>query len=218
VSVDVISLTSGRVIAATEGAVLPGELLLVRGQPRAATEIADEELVERLRSGDAAAYDLLVTRHMRRAFSIAYRVLGQREDAEDLVQDAFLAALEKIDTFQEGRRFAPWFYRILVNRGLNARKSRSLRQTEALPADLSGPGDSPLHHAERAELRERLETAMAALPDRQKTIVRLFELEGFTSPEIAEILEVSDGTVRWHLHQARQTLRAALAPFVRRNS
>lgn len=205
------------VIARTEGAALPGDLLLVREPPRALGELTDEELVERVRAGEVACYDHLVTRHMRRAFSVAYRVLGQREDAEDLVQDAFLTALEKIDSFQVGRRFAPWFFRILVNRGLNARKARTLRQTEALPTELSGPGASPLHQAEVAELRERLEVAMASLPERQKAIVRLFELEGFSSPEIAEILEVSDGTVRWHLHQARQALRETLAPYMRRN-
>ena len=71
--------------------------------------------------------------------------------------------------------------------------------------------------AERTQLRERLEAAVSVLPERQRAIVKLFELEGFSSPEIAEMLELSDGTVRWHLHQARQTLRQALAPFARRN-
>ena len=66
------------------------------------------------------------------------------------------------------------------------------------------------------ELRERLRRAMDALPERQRVIVELFELEGFGGPEIAEILEISDGTVRWHLHEARKTLRRALAPYERR--
>jgi len=178
----------------------------------------DAALVERVRAGDAAAFDLLVSRHLRRAFSVAYRLLGQREDAEDLVQDAFLAALEKIDTFQTGRSFGPWFYRILVNRGLNARKARSLRRMEAIPMDAAAQVLSPLRETEQAELREHLAGALAELPERQQTIVRLFELEGFTSTEIAEILELSDGTVRWHLHQARQRLRESLAPFARRIS
>ena len=211
------TLTAVPLTAGTEAVVLPGDLLHARDQRRVVTEVTDEALVERVRGGEVAAYDALVNRHMRRAFSVAYRVLGQREDAEDLVQDAFLTALEKIDSFQEGRRFAPWFFRILVNRGLNARKARTLRQTEALPTEISGSAASPLHEAEVAELRERLEVAMKSLPDRQKAIVKLFELEGFSSPEIAEILEVSDGTVRWHLHQARQTLREVLAPYMRRD-
>jgi RNA polymerase sigma-70 factor, ECF subfamily len=185
--------------------------------PAAAGAPDEAELVERVKRGDAAAFDRLVSLHMKRAFSVAYRLLGQREDAEDLVQEAFLAALEKIDTFQAGRSFGPWFYRILVNRGLNARKSRSLRRTEELPAEARAAGASPLRETEQAELREHLARAMAGLPERQRTIVRLFELEGFGSTEIAQILEIPDGTVRWHLHQARQKLREALAPFARRN-
>lgn len=181
-------------------------------------ELHEPELVERVRHGDSAAFDLLVQRYLRRAFSVAYRLLGQREDAEDLVQETFLAVLEKIDTFQSGRSFGPWFYRILINRGLNARKARSLRHTEDLPPDVPTSARSPLRETEQAELREYLAGALDELPERQRIIVRLFELEGFTSMEIAEILELSDGTVRWHLHQARQKLREALAPFARRNS
>lgn len=180
-------------------------------------EVDDSLLVERVRAGEAAAFDLLVTRHMKRAFSVAYRLLGQREDAEDLVHEAFLAALQKIDTFQSGRSFAPWFYRILVNRGLNARKSRSLRRMEELPAEVTDHAHSPLRETERSELRDQLVGAVATLPPKQQAIVQLFEVEGFSSPEIAEILELSDGTVRWHLHQARAKLREAMAPFVRRS-
>lgn len=206
--------------AAADVGLAPTVLSVPAGQERAAAvvEVDDTELVERVRAGDTAAYDVLVTRHMKRAFSVAYRLLGQREDAEDLVQDAFMAALEKIDTFKAGRSFAPWFYRILVNRGLNTRKSRSLRRMDALPPEISDTSRSPLRDTERSELRERLETVLAMLPPRQKSIVELFELEGFSSLEIAEVLGLSDGTVRWHLHQARAKLREALGPYVRRNN
>lgn len=193
---------------------VPGE----RGRAAPIVEVDDTELVERVRAGDVAAYDLLVTRHMKRAYSVAYRLLGQREDAEDLVQDAFLAALEKIDTFKAGRSFAPWFYRILVNRGLNSRKSRSLRRMDALPPEISDSSRSPLRDTERAELRELLTTVLGTLPPRQKSIVELFEVEGFSSLEIAQVLGLSDGTVRWHLHQARAKLREALKPFISRNN
>jgi RNA polymerase sigma-70 factor (ECF subfamily) len=208
----------GDMTAATEARVLHRQRS-ERVEPEAPRpQLADEELVERVRRGDADAYDLLVTRHMKRAFAIAYRLLGHREDAEDLVQESFLVALEKIDTFKTGLRFSPWFFRILVNRGLNARKSRSVRRTDELAPELTAGGASPLRQAEQAELREHLAGVMERLPERQRTVVQLFELEGFSSPEIAEILEVSDGTVRWHLHQARQVLREALAPFIRRDT
>ncbi|HEX2090766.1 MAG TPA: sigma-70 family RNA polymerase sigma factor [Longimicrobiaceae bacterium] len=173
----------------------------------------DAQLVERVRRGEAGAFDQLVARHMRRAFGVAYRLLGQREDAEDLVQEAFLAVLERIDTFQAGRSFAPWFYRILVNRGLNARKARALRVTEPIPETAAARSTAPDREAERSELREELRSALEALPERQRTIVELFELEGFSGPEIAGILDIPEGTVRWHLHEARRTMRLALAPF-----
>lgn len=178
----------------------------------------ESALVERVRRGDAAAFDALVVRYMRRAFGVAYRLMGQKEDAEDLVQETFLAVLQRIGTFEPGRPFAPWFFRILVNRGLNARKARSLRTTGEIPESAASALASPEREAERGELRDHLRSAMETLPDRQRTIVQLFELEGFTSPEIAGILEISEGTVRWHLHEARKTLRRALAPHDRRAS
>jgi RNA polymerase sigma-70 factor, ECF subfamily len=183
------------------------------GASVAATALEESELVERVRRGDVAAFDVLVERHMRRAFAVAYRVLGHREDAEDLVQDAFLAALEKLDTFQPGRSFGPWLYRIVVNRGLNARKARSLRETDPISPDVSSATPSPLRETERSELRTHLAAAMRELPERQRTVVQLVELEGFSSAEVAEMLDLSDGTVRWHLHQARQRLRQVLEPF-----
>ncbi len=181
-----------------------------------AGEPTDAQLAFRVQRGDADAFDVLVTRHMRRAFGVALRLLGQAEDAEDLVQDAFVAALQKIDTFDPARDFAPWFYRILVNRCLNARKSRARRTTVELPGDVATSGASPLLETERSELRQYLTRALDQLPDKQKTIVTMFDLEGFSSPEIAEMLEISDGTVRWHLHQARRVLREALEPYARR--
>lgn len=181
-------------------------------------ELGDSELVEHVRNGETAAYDTLLTRHMRRAFAVAYRVMGQREDAEDLVQDAFIAALERIGSFEKGRSFGPWFYRILVNRGLNARKARSIRQTEMLPEQMPALGVLPDRAAEQAELRSRLHAALDTLPERQRLAVQLFELEGFSGAEIAEILEMPAGTVRWHLHQARRQLREALEIYQRKES
>jgi RNA polymerase sigma-70 factor, ECF subfamily len=179
---------------------------------------SDAQLAERVQQGDAGAFDVLVTRHVQRAFGVAMRLLGQQQDAEDLVQDAFLAALEKIDTFDPHRDFAPWFYRILVNRCLNARKSRARRSTVDVPSEAVSGLASPLVETERSELRSHLKRALELLPERQRTIVIMFDLEGFSSPEIAGVLGISDGTVRWHLHQARRVLREALAPFARRQA
>ncbi|CAN5798607.1 RNA polymerase sigma factor [soil metagenome] len=178
-----------------------------------AGEPSDEELVERVRVGDPDAFDTLVRRHLDRAYRIAFRLLGHREDAEDLVQESFLAVLEKVGTFRTGLRFAPWFNRIVVNRALNVRESRKIRQTDQIPVSTAAEGRSPAQLTEEAELRERIEAALGDLPERQRAIVTLFELEGFSGAEIAEILNIAAGTVRWHLHEARRALREALAPL-----
>lgn len=183
----------------------------VSSRTDASHEASDEDLVERVRGGDAAAFDRLVERHIARAFRIAYRVLGHREDAEDLVQDAFLAILEKIETFQQGRKFTPWFHRIVLNRALNAQQSRRVRHTEQIPESTPGQGTSPARAAEVTDLQDQVGAALEELPERQRTIVTLFELEGFSGAEIAEILGISAGTVRWHLHEARRSLREKLA-------
>lgn len=180
---------------------------------RAQEAIQDVPLVERVLDGDAEAYDELVRRHMRRAFSIAYRILEHREDAEDVVQDAFVRALERLDSLHRGRPFAPWFHRIVVNQSLNHRRKRRVRTTEPLAEELVAGGPDPEQETGQVRLRERLRSALAELPERQRTIVLLSELEGMTSAEIAEVLDVAPGTVRWHLHQAREALRAVLQPL-----
>lgn len=178
------------------------------------TEAArDRLLVERVLRGDAHAYGELVAQYMRRAFTIAYRILEHREDAEDVVQDSFLRALERIGTLDVERPFRPWFFRIVVNTALNLRRSRAVRATEPLPDQLESTTTSPAAAAESAMTGDRLRAAVAALPERQRTIVQLAELEELNSSEIAEILDMPAGTVRWHLHQARQTLRTVLEPL-----
>lgn len=178
--------------------------------PSAPLEPADGALVERVRRGEGYAFDLLVRRHDRRAFGLAFRLLGHREDAEDVVQESFIAALEALDRFDATRPFGPWLYRIVVNRSLNARKSRSRRSTEQVPEDAPAATLSPERSAEWAETRRRVRDAMAALPERQRTVMTMIELEGFSGPEVAEVLGMPEGTVRWHLHSARKALRVAL--------
>ena len=177
------------------------------------SELSDSDLAGHVQNGDHPAFSELVQRYMRRAFSVAYRLLRQREDAEDLVQETFVNVHQKIHTFDTSRPFGPWFFRILVNRGINARKSRKIRSTEPVPSDARAAGASPAETLERREISEAFGKAFESLTEKQQMIVRLFDLEGFSSAEIGEILDLSDGTVRWHLHQARISLREALAPL-----
>ena len=184
-------------------------------EPDAAPAVNREEtrLVDAAKAGNSRAFDDLVERHMRRAFSVAYRILAQRQDAEDAVQDAFLSALTNLDTFERGRPFGPWLLRIVANRAINASRARAIRVTEPVPASAAATTASPFETAARGELRGEVERALSKLPEQQRWIVELFELDGFTGPEIAGMLEIPEGTVRWQLHQARQVLRPALERF-----
>ena len=147
--------------------------------------------------------------------ALAMRLLRHREDAEDLVQDAFLAALQHIDSFDLSRPFWPWLSRIIVNRGLDISASRSTRTTEVLGDDLSDWGPSPAEAAERGEIREGFRRTLAALPERRRLVVQCFEVDGFSVAEIAKLLDSSPATIRWHLHMACRQLRNALAPLRR---
>ena len=171
----------------------------------------DERLIiVRVKRGDSTAYDQLVRRHLARAFTIAYRVVGNREDAEDVVQDAFIRALRYIRGFDERQPFAPWLNRLVVNTALDARARRAREATEPERPDTASPSASPHLALERQEVRDRFAAALAALPARQRLIVARFEVDGLTTAEIAEELGITPETVRWHLHQARHALRAPL--------
>ena len=123
-------------------------------------DVANEaEVIHQVREGDTVAFDMLVRRHMKQAFATAYRILGQREDAEDLVQEAFVAALEHIDSFDTTRRFRPWLLRIVVNRALNARQSRERHRTETIPehtaANVAPPSALVEHHQMQQHVQSR---------------------------------------------------------------
>lgn len=179
------------------------------------TDTADEErdLVVRVQRGDKHAFDELVRRYARRAFAVAYRILRHTQDAEDLVQDAFVAALDGIGSFDPTRPFAPWFFKIVVNRALNAVSARSTRERHVTVTPLwsSEAAAVEFDPAERSEIRQRFQEALSALPQQQRVIVEMSDIDGRSSTEIGEMLDLPRGTVRWHLHQARKSLRVALA-------
>jgi len=175
----------------------------------------DRELLARVLAGERDAFGRIVERYLSRAMSLAMRLLRHREDAEDLVQDAFLAALQHIDSFDLSRPFWPWLSRIIVNRGLDQVASRSARSIEALEEDVSDTRPTPAQSAEHGEIRDEFHRTLLALPERRRLVVQLFEVDGFSVAEIAKLLDSSPATIRWHLHMGRRQLRNALAPLLR---
>lgn len=170
----------------------------------------DAELVRRARDGDAIAFGLLVRRYQRPAYAVALSVVGKHEDAEDAAQEAFLVALERLEECRNPERFGGWLLTIVRNRSKNLIRRESLRETDEVPPSVRSRTPQPDKVAEAVELRSLLEDAMSELPDVQREIVMLHDLEGWKHREIAERLDLPPGTVRSHLHFARKALREAL--------
>jgi len=182
----------------------------------------DRDLVERWRKGEKEAFALLVRRHQRRVFGLLLRMLGNREEAEDAAQDTFLNLHRHGHRFRNESRFSTFVYRVAVNAALNRRRSLGRRRahneafTEAQAVGHLGPtlDSDPERALARDELRERLGRELLALPEALRAPVVLFDVEGLSYGEIAEVLEIAEGTVKSRIHRGRQALRARLGELV----
>jgi RNA polymerase sigma-70 factor (ECF subfamily) len=161
-------------------------------------------------SGDAFAQ--LVRRHQVRALAVARAITLTREDAEDAVQEAFLHAYRALDRFRPDQPFGAWLGRIVANAALDIGRRRRVRDADQLPESLAAPFRDP---AEAAELRARLRGALARLTERQRGVLVLHDVEGFTHAEIGGMLGIPEGTARSDLHHARRALRRLLFDFRR---
>jgi len=171
---------------------------------------SDSELVRRARKGDELAFGVLVQRYQRPAYAVALSVTGRHEDAEDAAQESFLVALDRLDECRSPERFGGWLMTIVRNRSKNLVRRESLRETDELPPAARSRMPTPDRAAEAAELRGLLKEALFDLPEVQRQVVLLHDLEGWKHREIADQLDLPCGTVRSHLHFARRALRSAL--------
>jgi RNA polymerase sigma-70 factor (ECF subfamily) len=170
----------------------------------------DSELVLKAREGDEAAFCRLVERYQRPAYAVALSVTGRHEDAQDAAQESFLVALARLEECRSPDRFGGWLMTIVRNRSKNLVRRESLRATDEVPPGTRSRVPTPERIAEMRELRGLLKKALMDLPEVQRQIVLLHDLEGWKHREIADRLDLPCGTVRSHLHFARKTLRSAL--------
>ena len=183
--------------------------VLFRGDDAVAGE--DRILVERMRTGDRDAFDALLRRHYRTSFAVALGVLGKRDDAEDVCQDAWVRVAERIDELRDAGHFRAWMLQIVRNLARNHLAAAKVRASEPQEVAESLPGGEPSPSAERILLRILLEEALSLLGEAQRTVVLLHDLEGWSHKEIAAHLGISEVMSRQHLHQARKRLRRHLA-------
>jgi RNA polymerase sigma-70 factor (ECF subfamily) len=167
-------------------------------------------LVRRAQGGDRRAFEQLYRLHVNRIFGLCLRMCGQRPLAEDLTQEAFIRAWEKLDSFRGDSAFFSWLYRLTVNVVLGNRRSQARHtarfvETEDLP-DSPHPGGAQ----HRPGLRVDLEAAIATLPPSARQVFVLHDVEGYKHEEIAEMMGLAAGTSKAHLHRARKLLREQL--------
>ena len=184
-------------------------------------ERTESILVADLCDGDMTALAILVDRHKDLVYRVAMQITKNSDDASDVLQDAFLKVYDSINAFRQESAFETWLYRIVVNLSIDAVKKRK-RQQESM-ASLSEVSDvhqsqdiqqDPTRQAERNELQEWVTQAVNSLSIKHRAVVILHELEGLSHPQIADILDCSEGTVRSRLHYARKRLRVLLAPYI----
>jgi RNA polymerase sigma factor (sigma-70 family) len=201
---------------------------LVASPERKLEADADLAVVKRVQSGDVAAFDILVSKYRERVLGIIYNMTSNREDAADLAQDAFIKAFQSIHRFQSQASFFTWLYRIAVNSTLSHLRKNRLRSFFSLESidgedpvskevidaltDKTGVGRDSFVR----ELQEKLNDAMQKLSINHRAVVTLFEIDGLSHQEIADVLDCSVGTVRSRLHYAKQLLQAELQHFLPR--
>ena len=195
---------------ATSKATRPPALVPATAGPNRTEELA---LVERCRAGDLAAFETIYRTHAGRLYSVACRVLGNPTDAEDLLQEIFLAAHRKLETFRGESALGTWLYRLAMNLCLDHLRSRATRSgqvTDPLDDEYGLDDSGSRRLAERTVARMDLERAMAQLPEGCRTAFVLHDVEGLEHREIADILGIAEGTSKSQVHKARMRLRAML--------
>jgi len=188
----------------------------------------DAELVLAVRGGDRQAFGRLVQRYQRRATAVAFRLLNNRDDAMEVVQDAYCRAFNKLRGLNDPRRFGPWLLRIVGNLALNRRRDRAIRRMDSLdrPAGAAGPDDpapsrlvpsaapSPLELASAAELKAAIGRALDELPEKQRAALVLFSMEALSHKEVAEILGISVEAAKWNVFAARKKLKERFRDYL----
>ncbi len=174
--------------------------------------LTDEfELIETALAGDSEAFGQLVRRYQDRLYNAVVHIVGCRSEAEDVVQDAFVQAFVKLSSFKHNSKFYTWLYRIAINVSISHRRRRKIEVSVEQAREMTGlePLDentSPSEPLELAERSEKLEQALQLLTVEHRTIIVLRHMDEFAYEEMAEILDISVGTVRSRLHRARAQL------------
>lgn len=174
----------------------------------AGTDLSDEEVVDRVRSGQTELFEILMRRHNQRLYRVVRSILRDEAETEDVLQDAYVRAFAHLDQFLGRARFATWLTRIAVHEALRRQKrGRRLTGIGDLVDGLESPAPGPENRAFDGELRAVLEASIDRLPEDFRTVFVLRDVEGLSTAETAESLAIPEETVKTRLHRARRQLR-----------
>lgn len=196
---------------------------------RSATEMEDIDLilVGRCKRNDSGAFEILVHRHKNRLYNFVYRMINNAEDAEDVTQEVFLRAFTRLQLFRGECVFQTWLYRIATN--LCVDRSRKIKRQGPTPLSLDEPRDDegegnvreipdersdPFHELARQELRRNVQQGLARMSPKLRSVVVLYDIQGLSYEEIAQVLRIPVGTVKSRLFNARAELARKLKPYV----
>jgi len=181
-------------------------------------EVPDGQLLKQAASGDLDAFNLIVERYERAVYHACWAVLRDQMQAEDAAQDAFIRAWNAVDSFQ-GENARPWLMRIATNRSLDLIRQRTRQATGSLDEQIAeqeprwstlSPLEVPEREAEKHELSDRLERAVALLPEDQRVAIVLADVMGYDYSEIAEVTDAAIGTIKSRISRGRMRLRSIL--------
>jgi RNA polymerase sigma-70 factor (ECF subfamily) len=194
--------------------------LFSKDSPKDEAQDRSEEvaLLRRAQAGDPDAFGEIVNLHWKRAFWTAYDVLYDHDRAQDVAQEAFVKVHRALRSYDLGRDFASWLYRIVLNLAIDHK--RRMERDRIVPTekveDLVDARRAVAEDDERAATIERVETVLAGLPDEYRIPLTMKDIDGLSVEEVARILDLSYSTVRWRLHKARSLFRERWARLVRR--
>ena len=170
------------------------------------TVLTDEEVIRRVCDGETALFEIVMRRYNQRVYRAVRAILRDDAEAEDVMQQAYLNAFAHLRQFAGEAKFSTWLTRIAVNEAL-ARIRKNGRATEETMDDFESPAPDPEQQAVTSQIRDVLESEIAALPDAYRSVIVLREVEGLSTGETAECLSVSEDVVKQRLHRARTMLR-----------
>ena len=189
--------------------------------------MSEQQLVERAKNGDTKAFEELMKRTQTNIYNLGLRLLGNKEDAADLMQETYIKAYENLNRFEGRSSFSTWLYRIATNNALmKLRKEKSKKVSieelkkfgdKSYKIEISDWSENPSSYFKSAELKELLQKAIDSLPPKYKSVFILHDIEGLPLAEVAQILSLSVPAVKTRVHRSRMYLREKISEYIKKH-